>query len=204
MGLVTAGRITLKEAAEKIGRSYRQAKRIRKRVQEEGAKGLVHGNTGKPSNHQMDAGIWQKVLKLSQEVYKEFNDTHFTEKLIEKERIEISRETVRKIRREAGIEPKRKRRAKKHRKRRERKAQEGMMVLWDGSPHAWFGSDHLPGCLLVAMDDARGTILAARFFPFEGSSGYLWLMREVVKRQGIPVSIYQDCHGSLRRNDDHW
>ena len=32
MGLVEAGKITLKEGAEKIGMSYRQTKRIRKRV----------------------------------------------------------------------------------------------------------------------------------------------------------------------------
>jgi hypothetical protein len=26
----------------------------------------------------------------------------------------------------------------------------------------------------------------------------------MVTRYGIPVSIYQDRHGSLKRNDDHW
>ena len=69
MGLVEAGKITLKEGAEKIGMSYRQTKRIRKRVQEKGGKGLIHGNTGKPSNHGMKEGIKAKVLKLSQRVY---------------------------------------------------------------------------------------------------------------------------------------
>ena len=116
----------------------------------------------------------------------------------------MSRETVRKIRRAAGIEPKRKRRSPKHRKRRERKAQEGLMVLWDGSPHPWFGPDHPPCCLMVAMDDATGVILAARFFLFEGTEGYLWLLWQIVTRYGIPISIYQDRHGSLKRNDDHW
>ena len=122
IGLVEAGKMTLKEAAEKIGMSYRQAKRIRKRVQENGVKGLIHGNTGKLSNHRMKKGIKAKVLKLSQKVYGEFNDQRFTEKLAEEEGIEVSRETVRKIRRAAGMGPKRKRRGKKHRKRRERKA----------------------------------------------------------------------------------
>lgn len=116
----------------------------------------------------------------------------------------IGRETVRKIRREAGILPKRKRRATRHRKRRERKAQEGWMVLWDGSPHRWFGPDSPPCCLMAAIDDATGAILAARFFLFEGTEGYLWLLRQIVTRYGIPVSIYQDRHGSLKRNDDHW
>jgi transposase len=204
MGLVEAGRITLKEAAEKIGRSYRQAKRIWKRVKEEGVKGMIHGNTGKPSSHRIPEEIQEKVLQLSQRRYGEFNDTHFTEMLSEQEQIGLSRETVRKIRRQAGIGSKRKRRPMRHRKRRERKAQEGWMILWDGSPHRWFGPDLPPCCLMAAIDDATGAILAARFFLFEGTEGYLWLLRQIVTRYGIPVSIYQDRHGSLQRNDDHW
>jgi hypothetical protein len=104
----------------------------------------------------LDKRVKAKVLELSRKVYPAFNDQHFTEKLAERERIELSREAVRKIRRGAGIGPKRKRRGKKHRKRRERKAQEGLMVLWDGSPHAWLGADSVPCCLMAAMDDATG------------------------------------------------
>src|SRR5512135_1217713 len=204
MSLVEAGKITLEEAAAKIGRSYRQTKRIWKRVREEGIQGVIHGNSGKPSNHRTPEELRQKVLELSQGRYGEFNDTHFTEMLTEMERIGLSRETVRKIRRQAGMGPKRKRRPLRHRKRRERKAQEGWMVLWDGSPHPWFGPDHPPCCLMAAIDDATGAILAARFFPFEGTEGYLWLLRQIVTRYGIPISIYQDRHGSLKRNDDHW
>ena len=204
MSWVEAGKITLREAAGKIGRSYRQAKRIWKRVREEGVKGVLHGNTGKPSSRRTPQAVQEKVLPLSRQHDPEFNDTHFAEKLMEQEELKLSRETVRKIRRAAGIEPKRKRRSPKHRKRRERKAQEGLMVLWDGSPHPWFGPDHPPCCFMVAMDDATGVILAARFFLFEGTEGSLWLLWQIVTRYGIPISIYQDRHGSLKRNDDHW
>jgi hypothetical protein len=57
---------------------------------------------------------------------------------------------------------------------------------------------------MAAIDDATGAILAARFFPFEGTEGYLWLLWQIVTQYGIPISIYQDRHGSLKRNDDHW
>jgi hypothetical protein len=57
---------------------------------------------------------------------------------------------------------------------------------------------------MAAIDDATGKLLVARFFPFEGSSGYLWLLREVVKRYGIPLVMYHDRHGALHRNDAHW
>lgn len=196
--------ITLKEAGEKMGVSYRQAKRIRGAIRDKGMRGLVHGNRGRPSKRRIDESIREKVLRLSKERYWDFNDSHFTEKLQKSEGVVLSRETVRRLRRASGQGPKRKRRGPQHRKRRERKAQEGWMVLWDGSPHRWFGLERMPCCLMVAMDDATGKILAARFFPFEGSSGYLWLLKEMVKRHGIPISLYQDRHGALHRNDSHW
>jgi transposase len=202
--MVEVGKITLREAGEKIGVSYRQAKRIRRAIKEKGMRGLIHGNTGRPSLRRLSEMLRQKVLQLSREIYPDFNDTHFTEKLREEEGVIFSREMVRRIRREAGVEPKRRRRAKKHRKRRERMAQEGWMVLWDGSPHLWFGSEHSPCCLMAAMDDANGKLLAARFFPFEGTTGYFWLLKEMVRQYGIPVSIYQDRHSTLHRNDEHW
>jgi transposase len=204
MGLVEGGKITLGEAAKKIGVSYRQAKRIRRALRIKGVKGIIHGNTGRiPWNRTADC-IRQRVIEFSRELYRDFNDMHFTEKLSEDQKIELSRETVRKLRRRVGIEPKRRRRAPGHRKRRERKAQEGAMVLWDGSPHHWLGPDHPACCLMAAIDDATGKLLVARFFPFEGSSGYLWLLRELVKRHGIPLVMYHDRHGSLHRNDSHW
>lgn len=204
MKMVEGGKITLKEAGKRIGVSYRQSKRIRRAVRDRGMKGLIHGNMGRPSNHRIDERLRDKVLELSKGVYWDFNDTHFVEQLKEREGMRLSRETVRRWRREAGIGPKRKRRGPRHRKRRERMAQEGAMVLWDGSPHPWFGSEYPACCLMAAMDDATGKLLAARLFPFEGSSGYLWLLKTIVKRYGIPLSIYHDRHGALHRNDSHW
>jgi len=204
MKMVEVGKITLKEAGEKIGVCYRQAKRIRRVLREKGMRGLIHGNAGRPSHHRLSEVLRQRVLRLSKEVYPDFNDAHFTEKLGEEEGIALSRETVRRIRRGARMGPKRGRRAKKHRRRRERMAQGGWMVLWDGSPHLWFGQEYPACCLMAAMDDATGRVLAARFFPFEGTAGYFWLLKQIVKHDGIPVSIYQDRHSTLHRNDDHW
>ena len=46
MKMVEIGKITLKEASERIGVSYRQAKRIGRAIRERGMKALVHGNRG--------------------------------------------------------------------------------------------------------------------------------------------------------------
>jgi transposase len=202
--MVLEGHIGLGEAGERMGITYRQAKRLKRAAARDGPGGLVHGNRGRRTTNALDDDVRATILELSQTQYPSFNDTHFTQKLATAEGIRVSRETVRRIRREAGIAPKRRRRPPRHRARRQRKPQEGMMVIWDGSAHQWFGPQEAPCCLMAAVDDATGKCVAARFFPFECSVGYLWLLRTMVKFHGIPLSIYQDRHSALKRNDDNW
>jgi transposase len=202
--MVVEGKTTLKYASSVMGVSYRHGKRLKRKLATEGAGGLVHGNRGRPSARALHPELAKRIIELSQKTYTTFNDTHFTEKLNEAEGITVSRDTVRRLRRANGIKPKRKRRAKKHYQRRPRKEQEGMLVLWDGSPHRWFGKDTAPCCLMAAIDDAKGTLLDAFFIPYECSFGYLKLLKAMVTQYGIPLSIYQDRHGSLHRNDDNW
>ena len=202
--MVIEGKTTLKEASRLMGVSYRHSKRLKRKLISEGARGLVHGNRGRPSPRALNSELADKILDLSLTTYTHFNDTHFTEKLGEEEGIIVSRDTVRRLRRTNGIKPKRRRRAKRHFKRRDRFSQEGIMVLWDGSPHRWFGKDTPPCCLMAAIDDATGKLCEAFFIPYECSFGYLKLLKALVTRYGIPTSIYQDRHSTLHRNDDNW
>jgi transposase len=202
--MVMDGKSTLKNAGERMWVSYRHAKRLKKKLITEGAKGLIHGNRGRPSPKALNRELTERIIELSLNKYTNFNDTHFTEKLKEGEGITVGRDTVRRLRRTNGIKPKRRRRPKRHFKRRPRSLQEGMMVLWDGSPHRWFGNDTPPCCLMAAIDDATGKLLEAFFIPHECSFGYLKLLEHIVNQYGIPVSIYQDRHSTLHRNDDNW
>jgi len=202
--MVIEGKTTLKEASRLMRVSYRHAKRLKKKLISEGARGLIHGNRGRPSPRALSHELAETILDLSLTTYTNFNDTHFTEKLGEEEGIIVSRDTVRRLRRTNGIKPKRRRRAKRHFKRRARFSQEGIMVLWDGSPHRWFGKDRAPCCLMAAIDDATGRLLEAFFIPYECSFGYLKLLDSIVNTYGAPVSIYQDRHSTLHRNDDNW
>jgi len=177
--MVIGGKSTLKETGNLMGVSYRQAKRLKKRLISEGAKGLIHGNRGRPSPRALSRELVEKILDLSLSTYTNFNDTHFTEKLREIEGITVGRDTVRRLRRTNGIKPKRRRRAQKHHKRRPRKPQEGMMLLWDGSPHRWFGKDRAPCCLMAGIDDATGKLCEAFFIPYECSFGHLKLLRRL-------------------------
>jgi transposase len=196
--------LTLKEAAKIMGISYRQAKRINKRWQQDGIAGLSHRNRGRQVSHTLPDETEAIILALHEEVYANFNDTHFTEALAEREGIVVSREKVRQILRSAGRRPKRKRRTKKRHARRPRKNQAGIMMQWDGSPHHWFGPDQQPCCLMSAIDDAESRVLAALFVPVESSLGYLRLLDMVLRRHGAPLSVYQDRHRALTRADDFW
>jgi transposase len=184
--MVLDGKSTLKDAGKRMGVSYRHAKRLKKRFITEGAKGLVHRNRGRPSPKALNRQLTERIIELSQDKYTNFNDTHFTEKLREIEGISVGRDTVRRLRRTNGIKPKRRRRPKKHFKRRPRSLQEGMMVLWDGSPHRWFGKEEPPCCMMAAVDDATGRLLEAFFVPYECSFGYLKLYRQYCEQLWYP------------------
>ena len=78
------------------------------------------------------------------------------------------------------------------------------MMLWDGSPHRWFGPESVPCCLMAAIDDATGKVLALRFVPQESAWAYLKLLEEVSVRWGVPSTAYQECHTIHQRSDDFW
>src|SRR5436189_4595230 len=61
--------LKLVEAAEVLGLSYRQTKRIYGRYCKNGSKGLVHGNTGKRSNQAKPAKFRRRVLALVKKHY---------------------------------------------------------------------------------------------------------------------------------------
>jgi transposase len=202
--LVLDGTITLLQASLAMKMSYRHAKRLKKALISGGTRALLHGNRGRSPANKIDEQMRRKIIALSEEVYSDLNDTHFAEMLWEREGIAVSRQSVRAIRRAEGIRPKRRRRVRKHHSRRPRKQAEGVMMLWDGSPHRWFGKERAPCCLMAAMDDATGKVLALSFTEFECSAGYFELLRLVVRDYGIPGSVYQDRHSALKRNDDFW
>jgi hypothetical protein len=202
--LTLEGRESVGRGAKLLGISARQMKRLRRKVREGGAAGLVHGNRGKSAWNKMRSEKLHKVIALARGRYPGLNDTHFTEKLKEKEKINLSRPTVRRVLRAAGIAAVRRRGVKRHYKRRERKAQEGALLLWDGSPHRWFGEKFAECSLMAVIDDATGKLVCGVFALQEDAQSYLICLRQTVLKQGIPWAIYMDRHGIFHRNDDHW
>jgi hypothetical protein len=109
------------------------------------------------------------------------------------EKIQVSRQALRRILREEGIPAKLKRRSPRHRSRRERKEALGMMLQIDGSPHDWLEGRGPRLTLIGAKDDAT-SLVWARFEEAETTWGYMDLMREIFLSKGLPLSLYSDRH----------
>jgi len=197
---IEIGRITTREAGEVLGLSLRQVRRILAAYRREGAAALAHGNRGRKPRHTLDVRMKKRVLELFQTIYKGCNHQHFTELLVEREEITLSRSSVRRILLEAGIRSLRKRRAPKHRSRRERYPREGMLLQIDGSRDDWLQGRGPYLSLLGAIDDATVEVPYALFRDEEDAQGYTLLLRYIVENQGIPEALYHDGHGIFVRS----
>jgi hypothetical protein len=191
------GELDSADAVTLLGLSERQAWRLKRRYLAEGPAALVHGNRGRASPRRISEAVRARVVELGASRYDGANDSHLTELLAEQEGIELARVTVRRIRRAAGQPSPRRHRPPRHRRRRERMAQAGLLLQLDGSRHDWLGGRGPWLTLLAAIDDATGRIVAATFRDEEDTAGYLELLRDTVRANGIPVAIYRDRHGAF-------
>lgn len=183
---------TVEEAAELLGVSERHTWRILAAYRKEGAAALAHGNRNRLPLNSTPTVVQTRIIELARERYSGLNHTHFTELLEEREGILVSRSTVRRLLMRAGLASPRHRRPPCHRYRRARMPQEGMLVQIDGSHHQWLG-EHVPRfTLLLAVDDATGTVPYALFQEQEDTEGYFQLMKGIIQRRGIPLAVYSD------------
>ncbi len=200
-----AGHITVRAAAELLNLSERQVKRLKQRCVPGEVDWVRHRNRGQQRPWRIGERIRRKVLHLASGKYAGFNDSHLTEKLREKEGLEVSRETVRRILRGAGRASPQKRRPPRYRSRRERRARKGMLVQTDASREMWLEGRGPALTLIGFQDDATSEVLAAKFqVECEDTIGYLRVLREMAETHGIPLSFYRDRHGAFQRNDSHW
>jgi len=197
------GELLMAQAAELLGRSVRQVRRLRRAYRTRGAAALVHGNRGRPAANRIPPALRQRVVTLARTTYANINHQHLTELLAARDGITLSRPSVRRILAAAGLQSPRRRRPPRHRRRRERMPQPGLLVQIDGSDHDWLEQRGPRLTLLAAIDDATGEVCAATFREEEDAHGYLLLLRTLTQTKGLPVAIYSDRHGIFRRTPNH-
>lgn len=197
---VIAKYIKQKEGARLLKLSKRQMNRLVKRYRKEGVAGLISKQRGQTSNYKHSLEFKDHVIELVKLHYHDFGPTLAQEKLLERDKLSVNRETLRQWMIEAELWiPHRQRKAVIH-QQRERRPCFGELVQIDGSPHDWFEGRAEKCCLLVFIDDATSRVLHLRFEQSETTAGYFHSAYSYIKKNGKPVAFYSDKHGIFRIN----
>lgn len=188
--------LTQAKAGEVLGISERQVRRLVKRVREQGAKGLVHGNRGRASPHKMPKEREARIGLIVEERYRDFGPTLASEKLSERHGIKIGREKLRQIMIAKGLWRVRRRKKEVH-QWRERRAYYGEMVQMDGSHHDWLEGRGPEMVLMGYVDDATGRAYG-RFYDYEGVFPAMDSFERYIRCYGLPMSLYLDKHSTYK------
>ncbi|PST24112.1 ISNCY family transposase [Mesorhizobium plurifarium] len=195
---IRGGSLTVVEAAALLGLSRSQVHRLLQAYDLTGADGLVSKKRGRPSNRRYSEDFRNLVLDLVREHYVDFGPTLAAEKLVERHRIAVSKETLRQWMMEAGIWASRRERKKRVFQPRGRRDCFGELVQIDGSHHWWFENRGPKCALLVYIDDATGKLLHLRFAASENTFDYLHATKAYLQQWGKPIAFYSDKHGIFR------
>jgi transposase len=185
-----AKRLSWVQAAEIIGIKPRQMRRIRWRVEHYGLDAVMDQRGGRPRRKRIKAGTIELLCRLKRDIYPDFSLRHFYEQVTEKHGVKVSYNWLRLMLQEAEVVQKEPARGK-YRRQRERRPMVGMLVHLDASTHEWIAG--LPRQdLVVALDDADGRILYARFFPQEGTVSTFAALEAVLRNYGRFGELYTD------------
>lgn len=184
--------ITQREAAEELGLSIRQVKRLLYALKKRGDKAVVHGLRGKPSKRRIAEGIEKQAVKiLSAEVYQGFGPTLAAEYLAKKHGIEASKETVRQWMMRAQLWRAKKAGVAQVHVWRPRRSRFGELVQWDTSEHDWLEGRGEKLYLIAMIDDATSRLFA-RFVRHDSTEENMKLLWSYVEKFGRPLSFYTD------------
>ena len=192
-----AKQLTWIQASEILNISARHMRRLRRKVECWGMSAVMDQRGGRPRRKRIKAGTIERLCRLKRDVYADFSVRHFYEQVTEQHGLKVSYNWLRLMLQEAGVVQKEPTRGK-YRRQRERRPMVGMLIHLDASTHEWIAG--LPKQdLVVALDDADGRILYARFFPQEGTASTFAALESVLRNYGRFCELYTDrgshfCH----------
>jgi transposase len=193
-------RMSQKEAGTMLHVSTRQIKRLLKIYRHKGAAGLVSKHRGRKGNNRLAESVKKQALNLLKTKYRGFGPTLAHEKLVEKEKLQLSDESVRQLMIAEDLWKARKAKKVAVHQLRERRACFGELVQIDGSPHDWFEGRAEACVLLVFIDDATGKLVQLLFVDSESFVSYAQAAEGYFRQFGKPVAFYSDKHGIFRVN----
>ena len=192
--------LSQKEAGKMLSLSVRQIKRLLKGYRQKGAAGVVSKHRGRKANNRLSEEVKRKALSLLKTKYQGFGPTLAHEKLVERETLKLSDESVRQLMIEENLWKPRKAKKVVVHQLRERRACFGELIQIDGSPHDWFEGRAAPCVLLVFIDDATGKLVQLLFVESESFLSYCQAAEKYFQRCGKPVAFYSDKNSIFRVN----
>ncbi len=163
-------------------------RRIRWTVEHYGLDAVMDQRGGRRRRKRIMPETIELLCRLKRDVYPDFSLQHFYEHVTEYHGVQVSYNWLRLMLQEAGIVAREPARGK-YRRRRERRPMTGMLVHLDASTREW-----LPGLpmqdLVVALDDADGRILYARFFRQEGTASTFAALKSALRNYGRFCELY--------------
>jgi hypothetical protein len=195
------------EAAKLLSLSVRQIKRLKKQIKENGKKAVVHKLKGKVGNHHIDPSLREKAITTVKLKYADFKPSFASEKLAERENIDIHPQTLRRWMSVEGLWKIHKQKDPQYHAFRERLEYFGELQQFDGSYHLWFEKrlvdalgNPVEVCLLASIDDATGKITHAKFDFNEGIIAVFNFWLEYILKNGKPLKIYLDKFSTYKIN----
>jgi transposase len=186
------GLITRRQAAEELGLSVRQVKRLVKALKKRGDKAVIHGLRGQASNQRIAKAVEQEAVRiLSTDLYKGFRPTLASEYLADKHGIKASKETVRQWMIGAGLWRAKQQKVKTVHIWRPRRSRFGELVQWDTSQHDWLEGRGEKLYLIAMIDDATSRLFA-RFVRHDTTEENMKLLWSYLEKFGRPLAFYTD------------
>jgi transposase-like protein len=190
--------ITQKQAAEEIGVTERQVRRLLRKLRRKGDRAVIHKLRGRASNRKLPAEMEQRgIAVLSDPVYRGFGPTLAAEYLHKRHRITVSKETLRRWMVEAGLWRAGRRRVVEVHQWRPRRSRCGELVQWDTSTHDWLEGRGERVYLISMIDDATSRLFA-RFVRHGSSEENRRLVWSYLERFGRPLAFYTDKAGMFQ------
>jgi len=190
--------ITQQQAAQEIGVTERQMRRLLRKLRQKGDRAVIHELRGRASNRKLPAEMEQRAMTiLSDPVYRGFGPTLAAEYLHKRHRLTVSKETLRQWMAKAGLWRAGHGRVMEVHQWRPRRSRCGELVQWDTSDHDWLEGRGESIYLIAMIDDATSRLLA-RFVRHDSSEENRRLLWAYLERFGRPLAFYTDKAGMFQ------
>src|SRR5450756_474420 len=155
------GVLDVETAAELLGVSARQVRRLRAGFRQDGMAAVVHGNSGRSPANRTDPALLERILALAgpDGKYHDMNVCHLQALLEHEEQITIDRSTLDRLLKQAGVRKPAKTARPSRLRRRLRHPADGMLLQIDGSPLDRRKGRGPMAALIGVIHDATGKVV---------------------------------------------